>query len=435
MKNLTPLTTTMPTMSSTHALVVGIANYQKIKSLPEAVLKDAKDIYEILISPQHCAYPSDNVQLLLDAKATQTALLQALAKLAERSNHNSTVLIYISSHGGQIKSGSYAGEYLLPIDTNCTSEVLLAQTAISGTQFTEALRAIPSQKLVVVFDCCHSGGIGQPKDADASEINTGLPESYYDALKQGRGRVILASSRSSEQSYILPGAVNSLFTQHLLDGLRGKVIGPGGVIRILDLFSYLQPKVTKDWPQQHPILKAEIEENFPIALYMGGKATTPLPTTSPNDVYEYDVFISYLAKDADKTWVRKTLLPSLESKGLKVAIDSRFPLGVPLITSMERAIQQSRYTLVILSPNYLESNYGEFENLAAQHLGLEESKYRLIPIMREECTPRLGLRILFLLDMTDDDEFDTNMERLIYQLLQSPAGRDGELNSKKSVNN
>lgn len=425
MKNLTPVTANMSAIGSTYALVIGIANYQKIKGLPETVLKDARDIYELLISPQYCGYLPDNVQLLLDTEATQTALLQALAKLAERSNPNSTVFIYISSHGGQLKSGSYAGEYLLPVDTDFTSDGLLAETAISGTQFTEALRAIPAQKLVVIFDCCHSGGIAEPKDADAPEIKAGLPESYYDVLKQGRGRVILASSRSTEESYILSGAANSLFTQHLLDGLKGGVIAPGGVIRILDLFSYLQPKVTKDFPNQHPILKAEIEENFPIALYMGGKAATPLPTTLPNDSYGYDVFISYLAKDADKTWVRKTLLPALESKALRVAIDTRFTPGVPKITSMEQVIKQSRYTVVILSPNYLESNYREFENLMAQHLGLEESKYRLIPIMREECTPRLGLRILFLLDMTDEDEFDANMERLVYQLRQPPAGRDG----------
>ena len=204
------------------------------------------------------------------------------------------------------------------------------------------------------------------------------------------------------------------------------MIAPGGVIRILDLFSYLQPKVTQDFPNQHPILKAEIEENFPIALYLGGKAATPLPTTLPQDDYAYDVFISYLDKDvADKTWVRKTLLPGLESQGLKVAIDTRFPLGEPKITCMQKSVEQSRYTLVILSPRYVESTFEEFENLMAQHLGLEESQYRLIPIMREECTPRLGLRILYLLDMTDEDEFETNMERLVYQLKQPPGGRNG----------
>ncbi|NEO99305.1 MAG: TIR domain-containing protein [Symploca sp. SIO2E9] len=411
-------------MENAHALVVGIANYQKINRLPETVLKDAQDIHTLLISPQHCGYLPENVELLLDSQATYEALTQALSNLAQRSHQESTVLIYISSHGGQVEFGPHAGEYLLPVDAEFISGASLSQTAISGNQFTEALGAIPAKKIVVVFDCCHSGGIGQPKDANAPTVKAGLPESYYDLLKQGQGRVILASSRSTEQSYVLPGADNSLFTQHLLDGLKGQAIGPGGVIRILDLFSYVQPKVTNDWATQHPILKAEIEENFPIALYLGGKAATPLPTTSPTDAYEYDLFISYNPKDkGDKTWVRKTLFPYLESQGLKVSIDFRFPLGLPEIACRERAIQQSRYTLVILSPAYLESGYSE-ENLVAQHLGLEESKYRLIPIMHEPCTPRLGLRILFLLDMTDEDEFETNIERLVYQLRQPPVQRN-----------
>ncbi|MEH2163625.1 MAG: TIR domain-containing protein [Nostoc sp.] len=415
----------MVSMENAYGLVVGIANYQKINKLPEIVLKDAQDIYNLLISPQCSGYQPEKVQLLLDTQATQVALRQALAFIAQHSQQNSTVFIYISSHGGQVEFGLHAGQYLLPVDTDCTSEASLAQTAISGTEFTEALRAIPAQKIVVIFDCCHSGGIGQPKDANAPTVKTGLPESYYDVLKQGRGRVILASSRSTEQSYVLPNAANSLFTQHLLDGFRGGAIGSGGVIRILDIFSYLQPKVTSDWANQHPILKAEIEENFPVALYLGGKAPKLLPPISVTDTYEYDVFISYRAKEGDKTWVRKTLLPYLESQGIRVCVDFRFPLGVPLITSIERAIQKSKYTVIVLSPGYIESGYSEFENLLAQHLGLEESKYRLIPIMREECTPRLGLRILFLLDMTDDDEFETNMERLVYQLQQLPSNRNG----------
>lgn len=407
----------MPALENAHALIVGIANYQKINPLPATVLKDAQDIYNLLVSPNYGGYVPDNVQLLLDSQATQANLREALSSIAQKSDADSSVVIYISSHGGQVDFGPHAGEYLLPVDADCTS---LAQTAIAGTDFTEALRAIPARKLVVLFDCCHAGGIGQPKDANAPILKGGLSDSYYDVLKQGRGRVILASSRSDEQSYILPGGTNSLFTQHLLDGLRGGAIAPGGVIRILDLFSYLQPKVTSGSPVQHPILKAEIEENFPIALYLGGKSATPLPSVLPPDSYQYDVFISYQGKEPDKSWVRKTLLPYCESKGLRVNLDIRFPLGVPTIKSMERAIQQSRYTLIVLSPNYLESSFADFENLMAQHLGLEQSKNRLIPILREPCNPRLGLQILFMLDMTDDEEFDMNMERLVYQLRQPP---------------
>ena len=411
----------MPAMENAYALVVGIANYQNINKLPLTVLKDAQDIYDLLIDPHHCGYSKNNVTLLKDGAATRTALCEVLTKLAQQSNQDATVFIYISSHGAQVEHGPHKGEYLLPVDADYTSGASLAETAISGNKFTKALRAIPAGKIVVIFDCCHAGGIGQPKDANAPILKSGLSENYYDVLKQGLGRVILASSRSTEKSYVMSGAANSLFTQHLLGGLRGGAIGTGGVIRILDLFNYLQPKVTQDFSNQHPILKAEIEENFPIALYQGGKAATPIPTAPPTDAYEYDVFLSYRAKEVDKAWVRKKLLPYLESKGLRVFIDLKFPLGVPVITSIERAIQRSRYTLVVLSPAYLESSYAEFERLLATHIGLEESQYRLIPIMHEKCTPRLGLRILFLLDMTDEDEFETNIERIVYQLRQSPS--------------
>jgi len=412
----------MPAMDNAHALVIGIANYQQINKLPPAVLKDARDIHDLLIDPQHCGYPPEHVGLLLDGQATGAAVRQALGDLAARSDPDSTVFFYLSSHGGRVASGPHAGEYLLPVDTDYTSGESLAETAISGAEFTEALRAVPAHKVVAVFDCCHSGGIGQPKDAAAPEIKA-LPESYYDALKEGRGRAILASSRSTESSFVLPGAENSLFTQHLLTGLRGGAPGPGGVIRIFDLFDYLQPRVTEAQPNQHPIFKAEIEENFPVALFRGGKAATPIPTASPDDEYEHDLFISYSSQKPDRAWVRKTLLPRLEAEGLRIAVDFRAPLGVPKIIFRENAVQESRYMLLALSQAYLDSDYAEFESLVAQHVGLEESQYRLLPVMIEECTPRLGLRILPMLDMTDEDGFEENIDRLIYQLRQPPVRR------------
>jgi hypothetical protein len=413
----------MPSMEKAYALVVGIANYQKINRLPETVLNDAQDVHKLLINPNYCGYAEENIQLLLDGQATKVALQDALAILAQKSSHDSTVFIYISSHGGRVEFGPHQGEYLLPVDADFTSGASLAATAIANAQFTEALRAIPARRLVVMFDCCHSGGIGQPKDSSAPILKSGFSHDYYEILKQGQGRVILASSRNTEKSYVLPGAENSIFTQHLLDGLKGGAIAPGGVIRILDLFSYLQPKVTQDFADQHPILKAEIEENFAIALCLAGKTATPLPTTPLPDSYEYDVFVSYQAKGTDKSWVRKTMLPYLEAKRLRVCIDTRFPIGVPIITSMERAIQNSRYTLAVLSPNYLESGFSDFESLMSQYFGLEQSKSRLIPILRESCQPRLGLRALFVLDMTDEDEFEVNMDRIVYQLRQSPMSK------------
>ena len=106
---------------------------------------------------------------MLNIQATQSAIRRALAQLAQHSNLDATVFFYLSSHGGRLESGSYAGEYLLPVDTRYTSDQSLAQTAISDAEFTDALRTIPARKLVIVFDCCHAGGIGQPKEAPAPE--------------------------------------------------------------------------------------------------------------------------------------------------------------------------------------------------------------------------------------------------------------------------
>jgi hypothetical protein len=404
-------------MGNAYAMVVGIANYQNINRLPESVLKDAQDIYNLLIDPQCCGYLPDNVQLLLDSQATQANLKQALASLSERSDQNSTIFIYVSSHGGAVEYGPHAGEYLLPVDANPTSGASLAQTAISGAQLTETLRVIPSRKVIVIFDCCHSGGIGQPKDAEAPVFKAGFPDRYYEALKQGRGRVILASSRSSEFSYVLPGAANSLFTQHLLAGLKGGIPSEDGLIRVFDVFEYLQPRVTGAQPNQHPIFKAEVEENIAIALYLGGqKGIIP----KVEEGYRYDAYISYLDKEPDATWVWDTLLPKLEAAGLQVAVsgDSENP-GIARVVNIERGIQQAKRTVVILSETYLTDRMAEFENTLGQTMGIQEGTYRLLPVKATPIdTSRLPTRLSMLttLDLSHPRRSEREFERLIQAL-------------------
>ncbi len=404
----------MPGLENAYALVVGIANYQNINRLPESVLKDAQDIRDLLVDPQYCGYPFDNVQLLLDGQATQANLNQALVSLSQQSNPDSSVFIYVSSHGGAVEYGSHAGEYLLPVDADATSGASLDQTAISGTQLTDALRAIFSKKVIVMFDCCHSGGIGQPKDTEAPVLKTGFPDPYYEALKQGRGRVILASSRSSEYSYVLPGAANSLFTQHLLAGLKGGIPSEDGLIRVFDLFEYLQPRVTGAQPNQHPIFKAELEENIPIALYLGGQKGV-IPQVEPG--FRYDAYISYVDEDPDATWVWQTLLPRLEEAGLKIAVsgDVEAP-GVARVVNIERGIQQAKRTIIVLSEAYLNNRMVEFENTLVQTMGIQEGTYRLLPIKAAPLdSSRLPtrLRMLTTLDLSHPRRAARELDRLI----------------------
>ena len=183
----------------------------------------------------------------------------------------------------------------------------------------------------------------------------------------------------------------------------------------------MQPRVTSDHANQHPVFKAELEENFVIALYQGGKsAPVHSSSTTVSDKFEYDVFVSYRHKD--KIWVRKILVPALEKIGIKVFIDYRdFRLGAALVTEMARAVECSRYTLAVLTPGYLQSNFTELESILAEHVSLERSERRLLAVMREDCIPRLGIRARPWLDMTDDEEFQDNVVRLAHELKLAPS--------------
>ena len=123
----------------------------------------------------HCGYPPEHVTLLLDGEATRHAIMGALSGLAARTHRAAGLLVYISGHGGRLVSGAFAGEYILPVDTVPAPDEDLARTAISGSEFTAALKAIPARKALVIFDCCHAGGIGQPKGGAAASSRPACP--------------------------------------------------------------------------------------------------------------------------------------------------------------------------------------------------------------------------------------------------------------------
>ncbi len=77
--------------------------------------------------------------------------------------------------------------------------------------------------------------------------------------------------------------------------------------------------------------------------------------------FDFDVFISY--SHVDKAWVRCELLTRIEQAGLKAFIDYRdFTRGVPSIKEMERGVVKCRKTLLLLTPDYVQSDWCEIGN-------------------------------------------------------------------------
>jgi hypothetical protein len=415
-------------MENAHALVVGIdTGYEHVTRLPPT--KDAEAIVALLVNPDEGGYAPEHVTLLANAQATRAAIAAALANLAATTDADSTVFIYYSGHGGRITDGPAAGQYLIPVDADVTSDTTFAATSISGDAFTDALDRLPARKVVVVFDACHTGGIGVLKSATAPVLRAGLAESYYERLAAGRGRVIFASSRDTEYSLVFPGDDHGLFTKHLLAGLRGGVAAEDGLVRVFDLFEYLQPRVTAEaGPQQpqHPVFKAHLEENLPIALRLGGQ---PAVVARDAEGYRYDAYVSYVDREPDTTWVWESLVPKLEAAGVRVAVsgDSADP-GVPKLASQERGIAQAKRTVAVLSDAYLTDHAAEFENLIAQTMGIEQGAWRLVPVSfapfdRSRLPTRLGM--LTALELGEGRRGERAMERLVAALQGPVPGADG----------
>ncbi|XP_040202882.1 toll-like receptor 13 [Rana temporaria] len=104
------------------------------------------------------------------------------------------------------------------------------------------------------------------------------------------------------------------------------------------------------------------------------------------DEYEYDVFVSYNSND--ELWVTEQLLPNLEQNGppnFKVCIHNRdFEIGRDIMENIMDSIYNSRWTVCIITNNYLQSNWCSLEMRMATFKLLTESKDSLIMIFLDK---------------------------------------------------
>ncbi|MDH0849475.1 caspase family protein [Delftia tsuruhatensis] len=281
---------TTPGYPQGRALLVGVSEYQRISSLPDAIQNDVKDVAATLSSPTYCGYSQENVVSLLNADATRNAVLEGLSDLAARAVEDDTVCVYFSGHGTVFESPDGDDSALLTVDSDLSD---VAGTAISSGDLATALGQIKAERVLVFIDSCHAGGTRIAKgltDDQGHEFKSGYSETAFAKLAVGRGRALMASCRADEESSVILGARNSVFTTALLVGLRGAAEKDGsGVIKVFDLFEYVADKVPKSVAgDQHPIFKADnLEQNFPVALSRGGKKS-PTGTPAPSKPVDAD---------------------------------------------------------------------------------------------------------------------------------------------------
>jgi hypothetical protein len=144
--------------------------------------------------------------------------------------------------------------------------------------------------------------------------------------------------------------------------------------------------------------------------------------TGMAEAWTWDVFVSYAHQDAG--WVRGWLLPELEAKRLRVCADFRdFEAGKPSLVNMERAVAQSRRTLIVLTPEWVNSQWTEFESLLVQTEDPAGRQARMIPLRLKACTPPKRIAMLTYLDMSDAAQQEAQLGRLVAQIKGMRARR------------
>jgi tetratricopeptide (TPR) repeat protein len=246
------------------ALIIGVSSYANNLQPLEFCQKDGEEMYQLLKSLGY-EIEEDN-KLIGEVKWEK--LRQAIIKFFTDKSIKSkdTLLFYFSGHG--IPDG-YGDTYI------ATSEVDPDAPFVNGYSFddlTKMMYRSVSKKVVMILDCCCSGSatITKGSEEEAANLARDAINNKSKILKEGEGKCLLAASLPAQAAYGLKEKDHSIFTYHLLEGLKGgngEAIDNEGRVTPYSLGSYVYDKVTEIHPKQKPLIKAEAAGKIILAHY------------------------------------------------------------------------------------------------------------------------------------------------------------------------
>jgi len=282
----------MTTFDHGYALLIGVDTNAVPKwALPD-VAKDIAALQAVLRHPERCAYPDEHIKTLTGEASTRQGILDGVDWLAERlqADAEATAVIYYTGHGWRDVSKTPADFYFIPYDVKDPG---IQTRALRATDFAAEIAGMQPQRLLVILDCCHAGGMGVKEVTEIPEgyVSAAPPPVLFmqsepggiapgskglDSLAQGRGRAILSASTGEQSSYIRKDRRMSIFTYHLIEALSGHAQPLAGACEVLvsDVMSYVTRTVPVSAQQDYGHEQTpdyQVSGNFPVALLLGGK--------------------------------------------------------------------------------------------------------------------------------------------------------------------
>jgi YVTN family beta-propeller protein len=224
---------------------------------------DVESLAEVLRNPEIAAF---DVTVLVNEPHHRVGA--AVADLYRDRRRDDLTLLYFTGHGVKDEVGKL---YLATSNTRRDDPLFSSLTA---EQLDYAMENCASRQKILVLDCCYSGAFpaGRGIKGD-TEVHT--LEKF-----QGRGRMVLTASDSTQYAFegnrVRGRATPSVFTRHLVEGLRGGADLDGdGEITVDELYNYVHDRVVLEAPHQRPKMKSDVEGRIVIARNVARRPAEP----------------------------------------------------------------------------------------------------------------------------------------------------------------
>jgi hypothetical protein len=224
-----------PYYSQSRALIIGIDAYENATPLSYAV-NDANEFRNVIVDD--LGFPVGNVNLLLDGEATKDAILREFLQYTKDSiDIDERILVFYAGHG-HTRSG-VRGEvgYLVPYDADLDDP----STLIRWDDFTRNAELVRAKHMLFIMDACY-GGLALKRSLGPGAtrfLNDMLLRYTRQVLTAGKADEVVADSGG-------PIPNHSVFTGHLINGLRGEAATEQGIITANGLMAYVHSKVAYD---------------------------------------------------------------------------------------------------------------------------------------------------------------------------------------------
>ena len=284
--------------------------------------------------------------LLTDEDATRAGIEAAFRRLSG-CDPEDTVVISFSGHGSESHE----------LITHDADPFDLPRTAIPLEELTTWFSRIPAKRLILLLDCCFSGGMGA-KVLQVQAVQRGL-EFVEARLAQmsGEGRLIITASAANEPAWENPRTGHGYFTHFLLQALQGaEGVVESDRLPVFRLLEFITRRVADAVRQfghpQHPALRGTIDRELSWPVFVPGAR--------------------YNLAFPDRTLARATAdLQSLAGFGFPPAIISAWAGVIPALNNLqldainEFAVLQGEHLVVVAPTSSGKTMIGELASLKA----------------------------------------------------------------------